>query len=215
MIAISTTVRRLVLVSALALGASAWAVSEEQFQPALEVFLQATHGNEAAIDKAADTFAALAAQEPANPMLLAYAGSATALKATSTMLPWKKMRYAEDGMAMLDKALSMLTAENSATVQHGVPTALAVRFSAANTFLAVPGFMNRGARGSKLLAEVIGSPLFPNASLLYRGEVWMKAADVAAKDRRVDEARRFYNEVLTAGAPQKEAARTKLQALGS
>ncbi len=200
---------------ALVLTSSAWAIPEAQLQPALEQFLQATHGNEAAIEKSADAFAALLAQEPTNPVLMAYSGAATSLKATTTMLPWKKMRYAEDGMALLDKALALLTTTNNAALQHDVPATLEVRFVASNTFLAVPGFMNRGARGAKLLSEVLASPLLASSPLGFRGDVWMKAAEVAAKDKRPEEARKFFNEVIRANAPQAQAARTQLQALAS
>lgn len=200
---------------ALVLSSSAWAIPEAQFQPALEQFLQATHGNEAAVEKSAYAFAALLAQEPTNPVLMAYSGAATSLKATTTLLPWKKMRYAEDGMALLDKALAMLTAAHNAPLQHDVPAALEVRFVAGNTFLAVPGFMNRGARGSKLLNDVLASPLLTTSPLGFRGDVWMKVAEVAAKDKHPEEARKLFNEVIKASAPQAQSARTQLQALGS
>lgn len=203
------------LTAALALGSSAWAIPEAQFQPAFEQFMQASHGNEAAIEKSADAFVALLKQEPTNPVLMAYAGAATAMRANTTMLPWKKMGFAEDGMAQLDKALAMLTPTHNAPLQANVPGVLEVRFVAANTFLAVPGFMNRGARGAKLLSEVVSNPLLENAPLGFRGEVWMKAADMAARDKRVEEARKYLQLVIGSNAPQSAAARAQLQALAS
>jgi tetratricopeptide (TPR) repeat protein len=212
----STPIRHTALVVALALTqATAWAIPEAQFQPAFAQFLQATTGNESAVELSADSFAALLKQEPANPVLMAYAGATTAMKATTTMLPWKKMGYAEDGMALLDKALALLTPAHNAALQHDVPSALEVRFVAANTFLAVPGFMNRAARGNKLLGEILASPLLAQAPLSFRGDVWMKAAQVAAKDKRTDEARKYLNEVISANAPQQQAARAQLGALAS
>lgn len=44
----------------------------------------------------------------------------------------------------------MLTPAHNALLHQEVPAVLEVRFAAANTFLAVPGFMNRVARGAKL-----------------------------------------------------------------
>lgn len=203
------------LTTTLALSGNAWAISEAQFQPAFAQFIQATHGNEAAIEKSAEAFVALLAQEPLNPVLMAYAGAATTMKALTTMLPWKKMRYSEDGLAMLDKALAMLTATHNAPLQREVPAALEVRFVACNTFLAVPGFMNRGARGVKLLNDVLSNPLLASAPLSFRGDVWMKAAEEAAKDKRPAEARKYLDEVIKANAPQAPAARAQLQALAS
>lgn len=137
---------------------SAMAVPETEFQPAFAIFLQASGGDASAIDKAADAFAALLKTEPTNPVLMAYSGAATSLKATTTWLPWKKMAHAEDGLAQLDKALALLTPAHSAVVQNGIPGNLDVKLVAANTFLAVPGFMNRHERGVKLVKDLLASP---------------------------------------------------------
>ncbi len=207
--------RHAVFVAAMVIGNAAFALPEAQFQPVFAQFLQATNGDENAIDRSAEGFNALLKQEPTNPVLMAYAGAATSMKATTTLLPWKKMSFAEDGMAMLDKALAMLTPAHNAALQHDVPSALEVRFVAANTFLAVPGFMNRAARGNKLLGEILTSPLLAKAPLSFRGDVWMKAATVAVKDKRTDDARKYLNEVISANAPQLQAARAQLSALAS
>ena len=104
-----TTARHLGLAAALAFGANAWAVPEAQFAPAFEAFSQARSGNGTAIDKSVASFTALLAAEPGNPVLLAYLGASTAMQSNTTWLPWKKMNYAEDGLAMLDKALALLS----------------------------------------------------------------------------------------------------------
>jgi hypothetical protein len=121
------------------------------------------------------------------------------------------MGYAEDGLALLDKALAMLTPGHDAPIQHGVPGSLEVRFIAANTFLAVPGFMNRAARGMKLLAEVLDSPLFDKAPLPFQGNVWMRAAALATKEQRSADAQRYLNEVISRNAPQADKARALLK----
>ena len=187
------------------------AAPEALFQPAFQHFMQAATGASAAIDKAAGEFATLSEAEPSNPVLRAYAGAALAMKAGTTMLPWKKMGYAEDGLAQIDKALAMLAPAHDAALQHGTPGSLEVKYIAANTFLAVPGFMNRGARGAKLLNEVLASPLFGAAPLPFKGQVWMRAAALATREQRGADARHYLNEVITQGAPQAEAARAKLK----
>lgn len=163
----------------LLLATHAFAAPPAQFQSALALFAQARAGDASAIDAAASAFSALLETEPGNPVLMAYAGAATALQATSTWLPWKKMRYAEDGLALLDKSLALLTPAHNAVLQNGPPAALEVRFVAANTFLAVPGFMNRGARGAKLLAEVLASPLLAQSPAQFQGAVRLRAAALA------------------------------------
>ncbi len=207
---------RLLAVGAAALlSVSAQALPEAQFQPAFEQFLQAAKGGDGAVEKSVDSFNALLKSEPANPVLMAYAGASTAMLATTTWLPWKKMSYAEDGMALLDKALALLTAAHDAPLQHSTPAVLEVRFVAANTFLAVPGFMNRGARGAKLLNEVLASPLLAASPLPFRADVWLAGAALAVKEKRLDDAHKYLNQVIQTGAPQAEAARAQLKALAS
>ena len=188
----------------------AQAAPEASFQPAYQAFLKGGAGDKAAVDQAAAAFTELVAAEPGNPVLMAYAGAATAMKAGTTMLPWKKMGYAEDGLSMIDKALGALTPAHDAPIQHGTPGTLEARFIAANTFLAVPDFMNRGARGAALLNEVLQSPLFASSPLPFRGAVWMRAAALAKKQQRSDDARRWLGEVVQQGAPQAEEARAQL-----
>ena len=199
-----------VLASCLATGI-AIAAPDAAFDSAFRHFIVASGGDKSAVEPAADEFDALLKAEPGNPVLMAYAGATGAMRAGTTMLPWKKMGYAEDGMAQLDKALAMLTPAHDAPVQHGTPGSLEVRFVAANTFLAVPSFMNRGARGSKLLNEVLASPLFEKAPLPFQGNVWMRAAALATKEQRSDDAQRYLNEVISRNAPQAEKARALLK----
>ena len=73
--------------------------------------------------------------------------------------------------------------------------------------------MNRGARGTRLLAEVLAHPLFETSPLPFKGVVWLRAADQAASEHRNDEARRLLNLVLAQGAPQSDAARARLKEL--
>lgn len=171
----------LAMAVALLLSSTAHAVPEEQFQGAFAQFTQAQTGDSGAIGKAAEAFGGLSSTEPGNPVLMAYAGAATTMRATTTWLPWKKMGYAEDGLALLDKALALLTPAHNAVVQNSTPGVLEVRFVAANTFLAVPGFMNRGARGVKLLDAVLTSPLLAQAPPGFQNAVRQRAAQLRAK----------------------------------
>ncbi len=149
----------------------AHAVPDAQFEPAFQVFIRALQGEESAIAQAVDSFAALLKAEPANPVLQAYSGASMAMQAQTTMLPWRKMAYAEDGLAQLDKALALLGPTHEAVGQNHVPAVLDVKLVAANTFLALPRMMNRHDRGMKLLAEVRSSPLLASAPAPFREAV--------------------------------------------
>lgn len=196
---------------ALAAGVAMGAAPDAAFESAFRSFISASAGDKSATEPAAEAFETLLKADPTNPVLMVYAGATTAMRAGTTMLPWKKMAYAEDGLAMIDKALALLTPAHDAPVQHATPGSLEVRFVAANTFLAVPGFMNRGARGAKLLNEVLASPLFSKAPLPFQGNVWMRAAALATQEQRSEDARRYLNEVVAHNAPQAEKAKALLK----
>jgi hypothetical protein len=211
--------RRSALFAALALslsmplGSAFAATTDAQFQSAFQTFQAAQKGDSAALKHAADQFNELLKAEPGQPMLMAYAGAATALKAKSSILPWKKIGYAEDGLAMIDKALALLQPAHDTALLNRSPVSLQARFTAASSFLAMPGFFNRGARGAKLLAEVQASPLLAQATPGFQGAVLMSAAQLAAKEFRTADARRDLNDVVQRGLPQAEAAKAQLQGL--
>lgn len=193
-----------------ALGATA-----VSFDTAVHEFQRANAGVESAIEPAVERFGALLLADPANPVLLAYSGAATAMRARATLLPWKKMGFAEDGLAQVDKALALLTPAHDVPLYRGTPASLETRFTAASVFLAMPGMFNRHARGAKLLDEVLASPLFVQAPLGFRGAVWLRAGVEAIADKRPDDARRLLRQVLSSGAPQAEAASAKLREIAS
>ncbi len=191
------------------------AADTPSFESAFAEFDRALSGSEASIDIAAERFATLSAAKPGDPVLLVYSGAATAMRARTTFLPWKKMNFAEDGLALIDKALALLTAAHDAPLHRGTPASLETRFTAASTFLALPGMFNRHARGMKLLEEVLASPLFAGAPLAFRGAVWLRAGSEALADKRPEDARRLLQQVLSSGAPQAAVAQAKLKEIAS
>ncbi|PXX43285.1 hypothetical protein [Undibacterium pigrum] len=209
-----TTGKKFLLASSLMLAftTQAMAFSEPQFQTAFQQFTQSAKGNEEA---AANAFSELLKQDPTSPLIMAYAGASTGKLAVTTMFPWKKMSYAEDGMAMLEKALQLAAANENAQGHGSTPVILEVKYVAASTFLAVPAFMNRGPRGLKLLNEVLEHKQFDKAEPGFRGSVLMRAASLANEQKRPEDARRYLNEVVKQNAPQAEAAKAMLKGIPS
>lgn len=187
--------------------------TDPAFDAAFQRFMQANGGDQSAIEPAAEAFAALAASHPGDPVLLAYAGAATAQRATTTMLPWKKMQYADDGLDRIDKALALLGPANDAPAQMGTPGVLTARFTAASTFLALPAMFHRHQRGQQLMAQVLASPLLAAAPLPFRGAVWLRAGKAAQDDGHADEARRLWQLAIDQHVPQAAAVRQHLQEL--
>jgi len=184
-------------------------------EAALQTFQRAAAGDEHAIEPAAEALERLSQAQPTDPVLLAYAGAATALRATTTMLPWRKMGFAEDGLARLDKALALLTPAHDAAGPRGVPPALEARFTAASTFLSLPGLFKRHARGQKLLAEVLAHPGLAACPLPFRGAVWLRAGTEAAANQQTADARHWLQQIVASQAPQAAAAQAKLKDLGA
>jgi hypothetical protein len=197
------------------IAAPARSADPAPFAAAFADFQRAAAGDPGAIDAAAGRFDALSAAAPGDPVLLAYSGAALALRARTTLLPWKKMSYAEDGLARIDKALTLLTPAHDAALHRGTSASLETRFTAASCFLALPGLFNRHARGTRLLGDVLASPLFAAAPLPFRGAVWLRAGIEAAADQRPDDARRWWQQVVDSDAPQAGSARARLMELGS
>ena len=126
-------------------------------------FMRALAG-EASPDPAVAAYAALAPDETAAPLVLAYLGSAQTLQGRDAWLPWNKMRVTESGLAKIDKALRMLDARHETARLRGNPVAAQTRLIAAATFLAVPDFIfHRADQGRSLLhkcaAAVVEGPV--------------------------------------------------------
>ena len=96
-------------------------------------------------------------------------------------------------------------------MQNGTPGVLEVKFVAANTFLAVPGFMHRQERGAKLLGEVLNSPLLAGAPLGFKGSVWLKAANEATKANNPAQAKHYLDLIVQQKAPQAAQAQALLK----
>ena len=225
---VHSPVRRAVLrvatVAAISAAGAAWmalaaqpacAAGAAEFEAAFAAFQRAAAGDENAIDPAVKQFTQLADADPSDPLLLAYSGAATALQARAAMLPWKKLSFADDGLARIDKALSLLQPAHDTQLHRGTPTGLETRFVAANTFLGMPSMFNRGARGRSLLDQVLQSPQFATSPLPFRGTVWLRAGVAAAADNRPADARRWFEQVVGSGAPQAATAQAKLKELAS
>lgn len=204
----------LALTSALLASASAQTPPVPAVEAAILGFRTAPAADSGAITRSAETLQQLVRQHPGDPRLLAYAGAATSRLASTTLLPWRKMRHAEDGLAQLDKALALIRPEHEQAA-GGVPPALETRLVAANTFLAVPAMFNRGARGEKLLAELLNLPTLATTPAAFRSAVFFLAGEHARQTDRPAEARRHYERVIALRGLEADAARSALAGLPS
>lgn len=176
-------------------------------------FQQAAAGQTAAIAPALVAWQALLAAEAGNLTARAHVGALTAMQANTTLLPWRKMGFADDGLALLDKALAQLTPAHDQQLFNSVPVSLQVRLVAAGTFGALPAMFNRGERASRLLDSLVKSPLLGSTPPGFQAAVWLQAGKLAARNQRSDEARQWFNRVMASGAPQAAEAQALLKGL--
>lgn len=156
------------------------AAPDTAFTAASTAFQRAVDGDNSAIDQALVQFTTLAQTRAGDPLTLVYAGAATSMQARTTWLPWKKMRYAEDGLAQIDKALALLTPAHDTLLHNNVPIGLETRLTAAGTFLALPSMFHRSDRGRRLLDEVMKHPAFAATPARFQEAARKIAAKVSA-----------------------------------
>ncbi len=210
-----TAVTSIALLVTLALyPVAANAIDDGDFLEATSLLLKAQSSrDDSSVQAAVERWKALAAAEPGNPLVRTYTGSAVSMQATTTVLPWKKMGYTEDGLAMIDKALASLTSEHDAQKVAGSPVSLLTRFSTASTFLALPAMFNRGPRGEDQLNIVLKHPGFDGSALAFKSNVWLTAGAHAAKTGQKEVARKYFEQVIQAKAPLADTARKQLELL--
>jgi len=173
-------------------------------------------GESGASDRAFGQFRKLVEAEPANPLYLAYLGSTVAIQAREAWAPWTKMRLAEKGLGLLDKALALLTPEHDRPAARGVPVSAEVRLNAAVTFLAVPSFMNRTEPARVVIADALASPAFPTTPGSVQARLLAQAALLARRDDQSASEAELLKKAIAAAPDAATAApaRARLAELG-
>ena len=127
---------------------------KSDFQQAHLSFLAYIDEAGSSFDQAWDLFEKLDANYPDHPAVQVYFGSMETLKARNAWMPWTKMKWVEQGLDRIDRALSLLKPEHQRQFLIATSIALDTQISAASTFLAVPSFLNRLQDGKDMFAEI-------------------------------------------------------------
>lgn len=182
--------------------------TDAAFQQAKSEFRLASDDKQ--LESNAEKLQQLVQQNPGQALLLAYSGAATSRLAMTTIFPWKKLNYAESGLAMLDKALILFSRQN-----QGIQSELEAKFVAANTFLAVPEFMNRQQRGQQLLNEVLKHKELPTLDTELHAAILFKGAQQASTAKNPELARQYLKQLLTLQTKLAGPAQAMLKGLSS
>lgn len=186
------------------------------FAAARQQFLAGSAGDASARDASIEAFEKLSGSQPGNPVFLAYQGAGLALRGRDAMMPWDKMKYAEKGADMVEKAVSLLSPEHDSLLLNGTPVSIETRLVAANTLLALPGFMNRRPGGKRALQAALESPALAQAPAPVRANLFAVAARVAAEENRAGDEIGYLRQVVAtqAGTPPVAKAAARLKELG-
>jgi len=205
--------------SALIFGHGALAQGhEEAFNKAEAAFERGLRGSESDNEAASAQFKQLSQAEPGNPLFLAYYGSTLAIKARDAWLPWKKLKFGEQGLEQIDKAIKRLAPEHDKALPGKAPVGIETRLVAVETYLKVPDqFFHRYDSGKALLAETMKNPAFAQSPPQIQARFHLKAAVVAKKEDQPAEEKTQLKRALELHPQMKDAdaARTRLKELGT
>jgi len=191
-------------------------VDSAAFTAARQQFMAGTAGDASARDAAIEAFGKLQASQPGNPLFLAYEGAGIAMQGRDAKMPWDKMKFAEKGADMVEKALALLAPEHDALLVDGAPASILTRLVAANSLLAMPDFMHRRAGGKRALQEALDSSVLAQSPAALRASLFSAAARVAAEEKRSSDEIGYLRQVIAtqANSPQVAKAAARLKELG-
>jgi hypothetical protein len=186
------------------------------FAQARQQFMAGVGGDGSARDASVEAFHKLAAAHPGHPLLAAYEGAAMTLQGRDAFMPWDKMKYSEKGANRIEKALQQLGPEHDDALFDGTPESILTRLIAANTLLALPDFMNRGAGGRRAVQAALASPAFERSAPRVRAGLYGAAARAAAADKRQAEEIAFLRKAVAIDPSSGDGARAaaRLKELG-
>lgn len=191
-------------------------VDSAAFTAARQQFMAGSAGDASARDAAIAAFGKLQAGQPGNPLFLAYEGAGIAMQGRDAQMPWDKMKFAEKGADMVEKAVALLAPEHDALLVDGAPASILTRLVAANSLLAMPDFMHRRAGGKRALQEALDSPVLAQSPAPLRASLFSTAARIAAEEKRGADEIGYLRQVIAtqANTPHVAKAAARLKELG-
>jgi hypothetical protein len=155
------------------------------FAEATDAFRRANAGEPGAAARAKTLLDRLAAAHPQDPVVLAYAGSATTLVARDESSPIERMKGVDAGLDQLDLAVRLLGPEHDRPLPGRLPARVETLLIAAATFVALPdGVFHRVQDGKAMVAGVVAGPAFGQLPPAIRARFHMLAAQAARAEKQ-------------------------------
>ena len=179
-------------------GAPAGAIPD--FATARAQFEAGRAGSDAATDLAQRLFSRLLSSDANNPLYLAYYGSTFTLQARDKRAPWTKIKLVNQGVSILDRALTLL---NRPPGSSGAATVvLETRLVAMATFIALPEtFFHRLAAAKREFQLAVSSPGYSSAPVDLRGHLQYEGALIARQEGDAAAERAALQHVLALAPP--------------
>ncbi|MES9901253.1 MAG: hypothetical protein ABW168_01060 [Sedimenticola sp.] len=185
----------ILLCMVLAAGVSAAAEFGEEFAQATEVFNSYYKEEGSSWDEAMTKFAALDERSPNNPAVLVYMGSLETLKARDAWMPWTKIKWVEMGLERIDLALEKIAPSHDGEVVDGVAASLLTRIVAVDTFLSVPGFLNRMQDANDVFADMVDSVAFESADKETLKTIYGLGLKIAERDEKTVDVEKWRKKI--------------------
>ena len=146
-----------------------------------------------------DSIMQLSEQYPDEPVLLMLQGWMETIVARDALMPWSKMKWLDNGLAHIDKALSLMVPDTSEALLAGLPVDLQLKAQSGIIFVNVPDFAHRLQQGGELLNEVLNDARLQNIPALAYQHIQFYAAEAAAKEGNSKRAELLYRQVISSG----------------
>lgn len=147
------------------------------------------NGDASANQHAIEALQILVKKDAFDAMLYSLLGSSETAHARYVDQPWQKMKFAEKGLAHLDKSLYLLKRpDTAAKITFQVTT------TAACTFIKVPNMFNRFEQGYGLIQGLINAPSFAYAPTRAKVSAYLCAIEAATKAKNTTQALAFIEQ---------------------
>lgn len=155
------------------------------FAEATQALQRASAGEAGQAARAKTLLDKLAAASPRDPVILAYAGSATVLVAKDESSPIERMKGCDAGLDQIDVAVRLLGPEHDRLVPGRLPPRVETLLVAASTFLALPDAVFHRVQDAKPMVDgVLAHPAFRHLPGSVQARFHFLAAQVARADQR-------------------------------
>ena len=158
-------------------------VRSEVSDQMIEQYNQVAQGNTAMLDDVHELFEQEQKKNPSDARALFYLGATETIKGRESWLPWRKLSYTENGLARMDKALSLLDDQDNLRSINHIPQPIYLKANAAIVFTQVPEFFNYFDRGYQLFQEVLQDPALAAVPVQAKTWIYFYGIQAAKKDK--------------------------------